>query len=71
MGNSWIATFRSCSRVLAEPMELAALEQEDAEHLQALRRRVLACRAVPGAPVEEPVKRLDAALDLFLKGAQG
>lgn len=57
-----LSTFRACSRVLAEPMEPAALEQEEAEHLQALRRRVLACKVLPGAPVEEPVKRLDAAL---------
>jgi hypothetical protein len=57
-----LATFRICSRVLAEPLEPAALAQEEAEHLQAMRKRVLACRVIPGAPVEERLKQLDAAL---------
>jgi hypothetical protein len=57
-----LATFRLCSRVLAEPLEPAALAQEEAEHLQAMRKRVLACRAIPGAPVEERLKQLEAAL---------
>jgi hypothetical protein len=57
-----LATFRACSRVLSEPMEAGALAQEEAEHLQALRKRVLRCRALPGAPVEERVKLLEAAL---------
>jgi hypothetical protein len=57
-----LATFRICSRVLAEPMEQAALAQEEPEHLQAMRKRALACRAIPGAPVEERLKQLDAAL---------
>jgi len=57
-----LVTFRACSRVLSEPMEPAALAQEEAEHLQALRKRVLGCRVLPGAPVEERVKLLDAAL---------
>lgn len=57
-----LSTFRACSRLLSEPLEATALEQDEAEHLQALRRRVLACKALPGAPVEERVKQLDAAL---------
>jgi hypothetical protein len=57
-----LAMFRLCSRVLAEPMEPAALAQEEVEHLQALRRRVAGCKVLPGAPVEERLKLLDAAL---------
>ncbi|HYH97875.1 hypothetical protein [Hyalangium sp.] len=57
-----LALFRLCSRMLAEPMEPTALAQEEAEHLQVLRKRVVGCKALPGAPVEERVKLLDAAL---------
>ncbi len=61
-GLELIATFRICSRVLGEQVDPAALAQEEAEHLQVMRRRVLGCKAIPGAPVEERVKQLDAAL---------
>lgn len=57
-----LAMFRLCSRALAEPLEAAVLAKEEVEHLQALRKRVLACKAIPGAPVEERVKLLDEAL---------
>jgi hypothetical protein len=57
-----LATFRICSRVLGEPLEAAALQQEEPEHLQVMRKRVLGCKVIPGAPVEERVKQLDAAL---------
>lgn len=56
------STFRLCSRVLAEPLEPSALAQEDVGRLQVLRRRLLDCKAIPEAPVEEPLKLVDAAL---------
>ncbi|MFL5349057.1 MAG: hypothetical protein ACJ8AT_30020 [Hyalangium sp.] len=57
-----LATFKLCSRALAEPLEPAALASEEPEHLQALRRRVAACKVIPDAPVDERLKVLDAAL---------
>ncbi len=57
-----LATFRLCSRVLMEPMEPAALANEEVEHLQALRKQVAGCKVIPGAPVDERLKLLDAAL---------
>jgi hypothetical protein len=57
-----LATFRRCSQVLAQPMEPTALARQEAGHLRVLRRRVVGCQAIPGAPVEEPLKVLDAAL---------
>jgi hypothetical protein len=57
-----LATFRICSRVLTEPMEPAALANEEVEHLQAVRKRVAGCKAIPDAPVEDRLKLLDAAL---------
>ncbi|WP_224242230.1 hypothetical protein [Hyalangium gracile] len=63
-----LATFRICSRTLTELMDPAALAQEEAEHLQVLRRRVAGCQAIPGAPVEERLKAVDQAL--AAKGAK-
>ena len=57
-----MSTFRLCSRVLAEPMDAAALAREDVGHLQVLRKRVVGCKEIPGAPVEDRLKLLDAAL---------
>ncbi|MDY7226815.1 hypothetical protein [Hyalangium rubrum] len=57
-----LATFRLCGRVLAEPLDPTALAKEDVGHLQVLRRRLAECKAIPGAPVDEPLKLLDAAL---------
>ncbi len=57
-----VSAFRLCSRVLAEPMEAAALAQEEVGHLQVLRKRVVGCKEIPGAPVEDRLKLLDAAL---------
>jgi hypothetical protein len=57
-----VATFRHCSRVLTEPMEAEALAKEDVAHLLVLRKRVVGCKDIPGAPVEERLKLLDAAL---------
>ncbi|MBN1207179.1 MAG: hypothetical protein JXB05_20005 [Myxococcaceae bacterium] len=58
-----LAAFRSCSRVLAGPVEPASLGDEEVQHLQALRKRVVGCKVIPGAPVEERLKVLDAALE--------
>lgn len=57
-----LTTFKLCSRAVAEPLEPAALANEEVEHLQALRNRVAGCKAIPGAPVDEWLKTLDAAL---------
>lgn len=57
-----LAAFRLCTRVLTEPMEAATLAQEEVGRLQVLRKRVVGCKAIPGAPVEDRLKLLDAAL---------
>jgi hypothetical protein len=57
-----LATFRLCSRTLAEPLDPTTLASEEVEQLQALRKRVVACKAIPGAPVEQPLQALDTAL---------
>jgi hypothetical protein len=58
-----LATFRLCSRALAEPIDPAALATEEVEHVQALRRRVAGCKAIAGAPVQERLQVLDGALE--------
>ncbi len=57
-----LALFRLCSRTLAKPLDPTALAQEELGHLQVLRKRLLACKAIPEAPMEEPLKVLDAVL---------
>jgi hypothetical protein len=57
--------FRLCSRVLTQTMDPAALAQEEVGHLRVLRKRVLGCKAIPGAPVDEPLKVLEAALAAY------
>ncbi|HEX8705099.1 MAG TPA: hypothetical protein VF815_40080 [Myxococcaceae bacterium] len=57
-----VSNFRLCSRVLAEPMDAASLAKEDVGHLQVLRKRVVGCKEIPGAPVEDRLRLLDAAL---------
>jgi len=57
-----VSTFRLCSRVLAEPMTPEALAKEDVSHLQLVRKRVVGCKAISGAPAEDRLKLLDAAL---------
>jgi hypothetical protein len=57
-----VSAFRLCSRVLAEPMSAEGLAKEEVEHLQLVRKRVVGCKEIPGAPVEDRLKLLDAAL---------
>lgn len=57
-----VTTFQRCSRVLAEPMTAEGLAREDVAQLQGLRKRVVGCKDIPGAPVEDRLKLLDAAL---------
>jgi hypothetical protein len=57
-----VSIFQRCSRVLAEPMTAEALAREDVAQLQVVRKRVVGCKDIAGAPVEDRLKLLDAAL---------
>lgn len=60
-----LETFRTCALLLERPVEPDALAREAKEHPQRLRMKrglVRMCTALPGAPTEELLDALDAAL---------